>query len=187
MPTKNNPEDDEQQKYGEGLSSTIELVVEGGGFSPEVTNSNSSGEPPSSVQQQQQQQQEQEQKQHSYRGEFAVNLTLHPVDAARHTLFQACCVHPLFSRFFMALSLINLATMALKYPTIEPSTISALANLETSYTVLFLVEASLLVAALGPSQYLKDRYRCIDGGVAFACALSYLFLVIPIGSWADKM
>ena len=71
--------------------------------------------------------------------------------------------------------LVNTVTLALDRYDIDNTTQNVLTQLNTFFTVIFIVEMLSKIIALGPSRYLSDKMNYMDGSVVL---MSIVELVI---------
>eukprot|EP00760_Papus_ankaliazontas_P035196 PhM_4_TR7667/c0_g1_i1/m.28456 len=88
---------------------------------------------------------------------------------ARWARIQARLRHLVLSKYFSAfmlfVTIVNLAVLASDHVNIDPKINRVFETINLTATVLFILELSLKVAALGPTLWARDRFNVVDGAL----------------------
>ncbi|GIL75522.1 hypothetical protein Vretifemale_5294 [Volvox reticuliferus] len=92
---------------------------------------------------------------------------------------------PYFDNFIMGVILANVVVMAMPHANSTRRFDDATSYLNAAFTFIFILEAAIKIAAMGPKLYIQDHWNKLDMFVILTSIPDLLSLIVPLGAGTE--
>ncbi|GLI61880.1 hypothetical protein VaNZ11_004391 [Volvox africanus] len=106
-----------------------------------------------------------------------------PVPANRiRARCYAVASYPYFDNFILGVILANVVVMAMPHANSTPRFDDAMSYLNAAFTFIFIFEAAIKIAAMGPKLYIQDHWNKLDMFIILTSIPDLLSMIVPLGA-----